>query len=54
MSFYPLSSQDGIRPLSILTFEIELPDFNHPVFDKQTLLKDTGYQGYNPEGIKSL
>jgi hypothetical protein len=37
-----------------LTFEIELPDFNHPVFDKQTLLKDTGYQGYNPEGIKSL
>ncbi|MGB3547786.1 MAG: transposase family protein [Saprospiraceae bacterium] len=34
--------------------EIELPDFNHPVFDKQTLLKDTGCQAYNPKGIKSL
>jgi len=34
--------------------EIELPDFNNPVFNRQALLKDTGYQGYNPKGVKSL
>ena len=34
--------------------EIEFPDFNNPVFNRQTLLKDTGYQGYNPEGVESL
>ena len=34
--------------------EQELPDFTHVVFDRQTLLKDTGYQGYNPDGIALL
>lgn len=34
--------------------EQELPDFTHSVFDGQTLLKDTGYQGYDPHGINRL
>lgn len=34
--------------------EQELPDFNHVLFQAQTLLKDTGYQGYEPEGIYCL
>jgi len=34
--------------------EIELPDFNHPIFEQQTLLKDTGYQSYEPTGVKTL
>ena len=34
--------------------EQELPDFAHSVFHGQSLLKDTGYQGYNPDGIACL
>jgi hypothetical protein len=32
----------------------ELPDLLHSVFSKQTLLKDTGYQGYTPSGVACL
>ena len=34
--------------------EQEIPDFNHTVYHSQTLLKDTGYQGYHLGGIDSL
>ncbi len=34
--------------------EIELPDFKNSVYAKQWFLKDTGYQGYIPEGVNSI
>ena len=34
--------------------EQELPDFSHCIFELQTLLKDTGYQGYDPDGVACL
>lgn len=34
--------------------EIELPDFINRVFAEQWFLKDTGYQGYIPEGVNSI
>ncbi|MCP3929099.1 MAG: transposase family protein [Bacteroidetes bacterium] len=34
--------------------ENEFPDFGHKVFLDQWLLKDTGYQGYVPQGVDSI
>lgn len=34
--------------------ENEFPDFSNKIFVKQWFLKDTGYQGYIPDGINSI
>lgn len=34
--------------------ENEFPDFKHEVFGGQWVLKDTGYQGYMPEGVDTI
>ena len=34
--------------------ELEFPNFSNSIFSDQWLLKDTGYQGYIPDGINSI
>lgn len=50
--FVGQSHRGAMHDKRMITEEIE--NFDHPIFKDQWLTKDTGYQGYNPNGVHLL